>query len=356
MSAVEHNSETTDVRRFGAVRVLLLLVAACLLALIGAAGVAWYLNSSPQQAAATETAFSVNRGESVAAIARRLQQRGVIRSGRFLTLLSVVQGTQNYFQSGNYLLDPTMTAVEIHDYLVSGRQQLVRVTIPEGWTIRRIAEHLQSNSIVSAADFTAAAGSRELLQSFSIDADSAQGFLFPDTYYFHQDYPADAVVRHMIETFLRAARDIYPDLDSLSAAELYDYVILASIIEREYIAADEAPLMASVFYNRLNAGKRLESCATVVYVMTEEQGLPHPSRLFYRDLERRSAYNTYLNHGLPPAPISNPGHNALRGAFHPADTDYWFFVLRGESADRHHFSRNLQEHNRASVLYLRTPR
>ncbi|TVQ39808.1 MAG: endolytic transglycosylase MltG [Spirochaetaceae bacterium] len=359
MGAVEHDQETPTARRSPAVRILLWLTVVCLAAAIAAVAGAWYLNSPPagvMRAGGGERPFSVNRGESVISIAQRLEQAGLIRSARFLALLSVAQQTQNRFQSGNYLLDPAMTAIQLHDYLISGRQQLVRVTIPEGWTIRRIAAHLEDSGIVAAAEFEAAARSRRLLQRFDIEADSAQGFLYPDTYYFHQDYPAEAVVAHMIETFLRVAREIYPEFEQLSAAEIYDHVILASIIEREYIAPDEAPLMASVFYNRLNAGMRLESCATVVYVMTEEHNLPHPNRLFYRDLERESPFNTYRNPGLPPGPISNPGRNALQGAFYPADTDYWFFVLRGEHAERHHFSRNLQEHNQATVLYLRGPR
>lgn len=343
--------------RSGLWRALVIVVAGMLLAAGASAVTLLYLNTPPADHTAEESyPFRVERGDSVASIAQRLESQGAIRSERLLRLISVARSTQNRFQSGNYLLRGAMSTLEIHDYLISGRQQLVRVTVPEGWTIRRIAKQLEERGIVDAAEFKRATENRELLSRYEIAADSAQGYLYPDTYHFEEEYPAEQVVAHMIETFFRIAREIYPDLDSLSAEELHEHVILASIIEREYITPDEAPLMASVFHNRLDAGMRLESCATVVYVMTEEEELPHPNRLFYRDLERESPYNTYRNRGLPPGPISNPGRTALSGAMDPADTDYWFFVLQGENAERHHFSRSYQEHNQATVLYLRGPR
>jgi UPF0755 protein len=126
---------------------------------------------------------------------------------------------------------------------------------------------------------------------------------------------------------------------------------LASIVEREYMDEREAPLIASVFLNRLDRGMRLESCATVVYVMTEIEGLEHPSRLFFSDLNRPSEFNTYVNSGLPPAPISGVGEVALSAAFNPADSDYLFFVLQGPDATEHTFSVTYDDHLSASQVY-----
>jgi UPF0755 protein len=243
----------------------------------------------------------------------------------------------------------------VHDYLTSGSQELHRVTIPEGWTAGRIAGHLEAEGITSAGAFEEAVRNPELLGDFGIPAESAQGYLYPDTYMFEQDYPAEKVARHMIVTFFDVVSRIAPEAAEMTEAELFDKVTVASIVEREYLTPEEAPKMASVFYNRLEEGYRLESCATVVYVMTEEQGLEHPDKLYYQDLDRKSPYNTYRNPGLPPGPISNPGAVALDAAFHPADTDYRFFVLEGPNAQEHHFSRSLTEHNRAKVYYLKTP-
>jgi UPF0755 protein len=135
---------------------------------------------------------------------------------------------------------------------------------------------------------------------------------------------------------------------------LRDRVVLASIVEREYRAPEEAPLMASVFYNRLNARMRLQSCATVAYVLTEELGRPHPESLTYGDLEVDSDYNTYARWGLPPGPISNPGRVALLAAFEPAETPFLYFVLRDPEAGRHEFSVSLDEHNEKKFLYLKS--
>ena len=124
-------------------------------------------------------------------------------------------------------------------------------------------------------------------------------------------------------------------------------------MEREYRVTEEASLIASVFYNRLALNIALGSCATVEYVITEEQGKPHPEFLNYRDLEIVSDYNTYLFPGLPPGPISNPGETALRAAFFPEESDFLYFLLQNAESGRHYFSRTYTEHNEAKVVYLK---
>jgi UPF0755 protein len=157
----------------------------------------------------------------------------------------------------------------------------------------------------------------------------------------------------MADTFFQRLEEIYPDFRNMTPDELNQKVIIASIVEREYMAADEAPVMAAVFFNRLRVGMALQSCATVVYIMTEVQGRPHPSRLFNRDLEIRSPYNTYLVPGLPPGPISSPGKVALAASFFPADSNYFYFRLVDERAGRHYFSNTLDEHIRAANFIVK---
>jgi UPF0755 protein len=128
---------------------------------------------------------------------------------------------------------------------------------------------------------------------------------------------------------------------------------MASIVEREYRVDEEAPLMAGVFYNRLRIGMALQSCATVEYVITEIQGRPHPERLFDRDIEIRNPYNTYMVPGLPPGPISAPGEVALHAAFNPVPSDYLYFRLVNPAEGRHYFSKTLDDHIRAGVLYVK---
>jgi UPF0755 protein len=193
------------------------------------------------------------------------------------------------------------------------------------------------------------------MSEYDLPGTTAEGFLFPDTYLFAEDYPADKVVRYMVGRFMEVLGEIYPEYLSLSAGDLYDRVVLASMVEREYRVPEEAAAIASVFYNRLDIHMRLESCATVVYVMTEQEGLPHPQRLFYRDLERANPYNTYRTFGLPPGPIASPGRTALDAAFFPDTTDYRFFVWSGPGSASHAFTRTLSEHNEARLLHLKSP-
>ncbi|TVR92854.1 MAG: endolytic transglycosylase MltG [Spirochaetaceae bacterium] len=329
-----------------------------LLIVVGAAAFygLYFLNTPQVRGVPQEVSFRVDSGESLTGVATRLHEEGLLRRPEILRIVSRLRGTDGRLQSGRYLLSNDLSAVQIHEILTTGRQVLQRVTIPEGWTIRRIAARLEEHGILAASDFIAVVNDEDFAASLGITANSLEGYLYPDTYYFVEDFPAERVAAHMVERFLGVLEDIYPEYETLSPEFIHERVVLASIIEREYISPDEAPLMASVFQNRLDANMRLESCATVVYVMTEEEGLAHPSRLFYRDLERASPYNTYRNVGLPPGPISNPGQTALNAAFHPAESDYWFFVLRGPGADRHHFSRSLYEHSEAAVLYLRGTR
>jgi UPF0755 protein len=178
-----------------------------------------------------------------------------------------------------------------------------------------------------------------------------EGFLYPETYFFPIDYPAPLVVKTMADTFFKRIAGM--NEADLSPEELYEKVTLASIVEREYRVDEEAAVMAGVFYNRLKINMALESCATVEYVITEIQQKPHPEVLLFVDLEIDSPYNTYRNAGLPPGPISAPGEVALNAVFHPVERDYFYFRLVDGNAGRHHFSKTLDEHNRAGALYVK---
>jgi UPF0755 protein len=157
----------------------------------------------------------------------------------------------------------------------------------------------------------------------------------------------------MIDTFFDKLCDVYPDYPVLDKKALFQKVILASIIEREYRKENEAPVIASVFYNRLKINQKLESCATVAYVLTEMLGKPHPDRLTWADIAVKSPYNTYQVYGLPPGPIGNPGTTALMAAFFPMETNYKYFVLKDPESGVHEFSETFQKHLSAKELYIK---
>ena len=144
-----------------------------------------------------------------------------------------------------------------------------------------------------------------------------------------------------------------PNYEQLSSQELYEKIIMASIIEREYRVEDEAPIIASVFYNRLKYNVGLESCATLEYIITEINGEPHP-RIITNEMKAiNSPYNTYMWHGLPPGPVSNPGGIALEASLYPKKTDYWYFCVKNQETGEHYFSKDLDEHNAAKWYYLK---
>ncbi len=333
------------------------LLAAVLLSVsvIGAVkGFEYFNTPDPGALPPGDTVFTVNPGDNVGTIGRRLEKLGLIRSAEFLKLYSRIKGTGGSFKTGSYRISPGAKMSDIHDILISGHQILYKVTIPEGWTMKRIGRLLEDEGITAAEDFYKAAGSGELLSSHGIHSSTAEGFLFPDTYMFQKNFPAERVVSIMIDNFFRIISEIYPDYREIPPDEFYRKIILASIVEREYRVADEAPLIAGVFYNRLKIGMSLGSCATVAYIITDIEGKPHPSRITYADLEIDSPYNTYLHKGLPPSPISNPGRTALEAAFHPAKTKYLFFVLEDPSSGRHKFTETYQDHLTAKNLYIKS--
>ncbi|MCL2478432.1 MAG: endolytic transglycosylase MltG [Treponema sp.] len=315
-----------------------------------------YFNSAPPLAENNEMSqntvrFEVRKGESARSVGKRLSDTGVIRSLYFWQLLCRYENKT--IKSGIYLIDLPASQISIYRLLESGKQMLFRVTVPEGFTIRKTASLMEEAEICSAEDFMNAVSETEILDFYKIPGKNMEGYLYPDTYFFPSDYPAEKVVKAMADNFFIRLADIDETAVLKNPDDLNRLVILASVIEREYRIAEEAPLMAGVFFNRLNIGRALQSCATIVYIITEIQDKPHPEFLTAKDLEIRDPYNTYLRPGLPPGPICSPGAIALRSAIFPEKNNFMYFRLTDQDSGRHYFSRTLDDHIRAGALYLK---
>ncbi|MDR0601699.1 MAG: endolytic transglycosylase MltG [Treponema sp.] len=295
--------------------------------------------------------LEVRKGESAQSVGRRLEEAGIIRNRYFWQFVS--RFGREYIKSGTYRLDIPAGQMEIYRILVEGRQMLQRVTFPEGATLKKYARILEEAGICGGEEFLAAASDPAVRAEYHVSGETMEGYLYPETYFFPLNYPASMVIRTLAGAFFACLQEIDPSAPELPAEELERRVIIASIVEREYRVDEEAALMAGVFYNRLEIGMALQSCATVEYVITEIQGKPHPEMLYTRDTEIRNPYNTYLMPGLPPGPISAPGRAALDAAFHPAESDYLYFRLVDPQAGRHYFSRTLDDHIRAGALYVK---
>ena len=337
--------------------VALLIFCIAVLLMFGiAAGGTWYAFNYYGQCADPEgetVVFTVESGEHLPSIAERLEEQHLIKSALFMRIMAKLDKTENSFKSGQYNLSAAMTPRQIQGLLVAGTGINIKVTIPEGITLNRIAAILEEADLAKADEFIAAAHDKELLAQYFITADSAQGYIFPDSYLFQKGLSAKTVLSAMLDTFYAKLDSSYPDWKNLKPEDVYSKVILASIVEREYRLPQEAPLIASVFYNRLEHNIALSSCATVEYIITEVQGKKHPEYITYDDLKIKSPYNTYLNRGLPPTPICNPGAVSLEAAFNPPETDYLYFLLKNKETGEHYFSKRFSEHNNARVLYLK---
>ncbi|GHT49251.1 hypothetical protein FACS1894102_3690 [Spirochaetia bacterium] len=321
-----------------------------------------FLNSAPKAAphssetinidAFTKTAeIEIKDGESGNSVGNRLYEAGLIRNVELWKLLT--HTNRNFIKKGIYHFEYPQNQVSIHKLLQEGKEILVRVTIPEGVTIKKIASILNEKNICSESSFIEIANDAEVLKRLKINGNSMEGFLYPDTYLMPQPYGAEKTAALMVQNFFKHLRDIGINVNDASREDIYKKVILASIVEREYRDPDEAPIMGGVFLNRINRGMKLESCATVEYVITEIQNRPHPTRLFNKDIAIENQYNTYIFKGLPPGPISCPGEIALKAAFYPASSDYLFFRVVDPSQGKHYFSKTFDDHIKAGEIYLK---
>lgn len=311
-----------------------------------------------------KTKVEISMGTSVFKISEILEQNNIIRDSRFFYLFIHYPVLFNYFfpdkqvnqpielKSGIYYLTPAMNYVEIVEALSSGRQEYIKVVVPEGLTISKIGELLEENGICSLNEFRKLCYDGGIVNKYNIPGSSLEGFLFPDTYFLNPGMSAADVIEMMVSNFYEKVASI-ESLSGLTPEQLYEKVKLASIVEREYRIADEAPLIASVFVNRLKYNIGLYSCATIEYILTEVLGRPHPDRILIEDTRIDSPYNTYLYAGLPPTPISNPGLISLNAAATPAKTKYYFFQIVDPEEGRHVFTSTFDEHKLSHNLYLK---
>ena len=306
-------------------RLASLLLSAAVIA--GFAGVwAWTEFTRPGPLA-EETTVVIPRGSGMETIAHRLLEAGVITDPRILAIGAKITGQARRLKAGEFAFPAAVSPRGALDILESGVTVVRRVTVAEGLS------SLQVVAVVNAA---------EGLEG-EIEEVPLEGTLLPETYHYaFGDDRADIVARmraEMDETVNALWETRAPDLPIASPQEA---VILASIVEKETGVAEERPLVASVFINRLNRGMRLQSDPTVAYGIAGGEGLDRP--LTRTDLKTETPYNTYVISGLPPGPIANPGAAAIAAVLQPAETDYLYFVADGTGG--HAFSKTLAGHNR----------
>ena len=234
-------------------------------------------------------------------------------------------------KAGIYELRGKFNMIELISMLESGKSKVFKFTIIEGNTVKNVIDKLVTNEKGSRENFEKAF--KEINFPYPTPDNNFEGYLYPETYFIPDSYDEKAILNVFLKEFLKKFPvENYPDKD-----EFYQKLIMASILEREAAVESEKPLMASVFYNRIAKNMTLSADSTVNFVFNYEK-----KRIYYKDLEVDSPYNTYKNKGLPPGPICNPTVSSVNAAYNPADTEYLFFVTKG--GGEHFFSKTYKEH------------
>ena len=285
-------------------------------------------------------------GYSTHRIATELKSAGVIRSSVAFLLWRRIHPRQS-LKAGEYLFDKPATALDVNGRLVRGDIYVHTVVIPEGFTMFDIAQAVQDAGLGPSQKFLEVARSEVgLISDIAPDAKSLEGYLFPNTYEFTRTQSMKDIVAAMVKQFRQVAEQIGLNADSPNGVP--KTVAMASIIEKETAVPEERPVVASVYYNRLERNMALQADPSVIYAELLDGN--YGGALHHSDMSFQSAYNTYIHSGLPPGPIGNPGRTSLEAAMHPAKTDYFYFVSDGNG--HHRFSRSLEEHNQ-NVARLR---
>jgi UPF0755 protein len=342
-------------------RALSLLTLLAVLGVLGATG--WlfviYPDSDGPANEIEEIDIEVSEGMTLRQLAKELEARGVLEDAKVWALYMRMRRLDRSLRQGKVRFRAPMTPEQVARHATTrlGRIQ-VRILIPEGFSRFEIAQRLHEYGVCDANEFLDATEDASLLASYGVEANDAEGYLFPDTYEFDDDTRPRRVVERMLANWTRRYEELqaeYTDqLRSLKGWTTHDLVTLASIIEKEAAVPAERPRIAGVFWNRLTSRRflprrRLQADPTVQYgcVAVPEaapscQGFDgRITRAMLDDPE--NPYNTYRHSGLPPGPICNPGKAALAAAINPEKNDYFYFVARG--GGEHHFSKTLRQHN-----------
>ena len=306
--------------------------------------------TSPTDPAADEINFEISQGESISLVCLRLEQAGLIDDAELFRMYLIYSGLDRQLQSGQFRLSAAMSPLQIASDLLDATPTEAIVTVLPGWRIEEVAANVAGSGMsITAEAFINAAyePSSEYLSYLPVgEVPSLEGFLFPGTYVISRDANLDMIFEVLLTAFDQNVDSSILDGFARQGLSIYEGVTLASIIEKEAVVDEEKPLMASVFFNRLESGIRLETDPTVQYSLGYQTATQSwwKSPLALTDLVVDSPYNTYKIFGLPPTPISNPDLNSLRAVAFPAETPYYYFRAACDGSGRHKFAITFEEH------------
>ncbi|OLN32252.1 endolytic transglycosylase MltG [Desulfosporosinus metallidurans] len=309
----------------------------------------WNWATQPYSTSGNSEKITIASGTTASQLAEELQQRHLIRSAFAFKYLARTQQTNFKIYVGDYVFSPAMSPDEIIKILLKGSALAdIRVTIPEGYSTEQIIGLLVQKGIGSKEEFTKVvmedSFSYPFLQGAPKGIHRLEGYLFPNTYAIDDKTSPHAVIDMLLQQFSKEVTpEVQKQLDTMKLS-VPQWVTLGSLVEKEAVKESDRPLIASVIMNRLKINQPLQIDATIQFLL----GNPKP-KLYNKDLQILSPYNTYLNLGLPPGPIANPGHASLQAALYPAQTDFLYYVAKKDGY--HAFAKTYAEHLKNVKLY-----
>lgn len=304
--------------------------------------------------------FAIEKGQGVNEISANLKEEGFIKNCFIFETFVWSKKMESKFKAGEYVLNTGMNMAEIAKKLTEGHvlSQEREIKIIEGWNVKDIADYLEKEGVAEKEEFLEIVNDEEWKRSTAASSElgflsqitegkSLEGFLFPDTYRVYKNADALDVIDKMLTNFgVKVDEKMRADIKAQNK-DLYDIIIMASIIEKEVTSVEDMKMVSDIFWRRIEAGIPLQSCATIAYVLGKNK-----EQYTYEDTRVESEYNTYMNRGLPPGPICNPGFNAIKAAIYPEENSYWYFLSKSSNGETV-FSKSLDEHNANKIKYLK---
>lgn len=295
----------------------------------------------------SERTIYVDKGASFQVVLDSLIQKGIVRDGWTFQLTAKIIGGTRSLKYGKYVFKSGISNASILNGIVSGNlRKMISVSLPEGMRIESIANRLGTSLGIRSDLIRELCSDSVFISTFEIKAKNLEGYLLPDTYLFHWKTEEREVVRRIVESFQQFYDEDLQEREKELRMTTRQVLALAAIIEGEARIDDDRAKVSGVYHNRLKKRMKLEADPTIQYIITNG-----PRRVLYKDLKIKSPYNTYLNYGLPPGPINNPGKKSILAALYPEEHDYLFFVSDGKRG--HKFSKTYAEHLRAVKEFRR---
>jgi UPF0755 protein len=287
------------------------------------------------------------RGSSIRTLANQLIEKGLLEHKNYFLIWGKLKRQETRLQAGEYQLTADLTLSALLDNMVKGNVLQHNITLVEGFTFHQVLQIIQHNEVVTAELLNLS--DEAIMAKLGHAGEHPEGRFYPDTYHVSRGITDLELLKRAYDTMATILEEEWQQREeNLPLKSSYEALILASIVEKESAIAEERPLIAGLFINRLRKNMRLQTDPTVIYGIENYDG-----NIRFKDLRKDTPYNTYTRSGLPPTPIALPGREAIHATLHPDKTNYLYFVAYGDGSGRHVFSTNLKDHEKAVDQYQR---